>query len=187
MSLKLSREEILSALGKLEPGLSRYCWIQEHVATCDVTKDAEFQKRFNGFYRVRRGPSWRSSYYALMHAAKEREILFPEVLARLHQATGMVEASFASKLVATLDPAKPVIDSVVLSHFGLRLPHLHAIDRQARVVGIYRSLSEAHAELAAAPVARMIRDLFDQEFPNTNLTPLKKVDLVLWQIRSRDR
>jgi hypothetical protein len=185
--LKISSAEISAALGYLNPGLSRYCWIQRRVAVCDVTRDAEFQKRFNGFYRVRRGPAWRSSYYALMQSAKDEDVEFPEALDRLHRATGMVEASFASKLVATLDPSKPVIDSVVLSHFGLRLPHLHAIERQAKIVGIYRSLSAAHAELAASSVRCMIRDLFDERYPNTNLTPLKKLDLVLWQIGPRGR
>jgi hypothetical protein len=181
--LKITSAEISAALGQLNAGLLRYCWIQEHVATCDVTRDMEFQRRFNGFYRVRRGLAWRSAYYALMQAAKDVDVEFPEALERLHRATGRVEASFASKLVATLDPSKPVVDSVVLSHFGLRLPHLDAPDRQVKIVRIYKELSAAHAELAISSVGCKIRELFDQKDPNTNLTPLKKMDLVLWQIR----
>ena len=88
--------------------------------------------------------------------------------------------------MATLDPSKPVLDSVVLSHFRLRLPYLHAVDRQAKIVRVYGDLSAAHAELASSSVGCLIRELFDQKYPKTNLTPLKKLDLVLWQIRPRE-
>ncbi|MEO8372824.1 MAG: hypothetical protein ABI806_26805 [Candidatus Solibacter sp.] len=72
-----------------------------------------------------------------------------------------------------------MIDSVVLSHFGLKLPPAYSIEGQGRIAGIYRGLAAHHAELAASPLGSMIRELFDQKYSKTNLTPLKKVDLVL--------
>ena len=61
-------------------GLGRYCWIQENLELSDVTSNEVFQKRFNTFYRVRRGQSWRSCYYGLMETAKTGGIAFPEAL-----------------------------------------------------------------------------------------------------------
>ena len=57
------------------------------MGRCDVTTDAEFQRRFNGFYRVRRDSDWRSAYYGLMQSAKDMgTIEFAEVLDQI--ATG---------------------------------------------------------------------------------------------------
>jgi hypothetical protein len=65
---------------------------------------------------------WQEVFYGLMARAKHQDLPFHEVLHALHDATGRHEASFASKLVATFDPSKPVIDAVVLKNVGLRLP-----------------------------------------------------------------
>ena len=64
-----------------------------------------------------------------MQVSKAQCINFPEALRALRERTGRLEASFASKLVATLDPNKPVIDKFVLSNFNLRLPYHGAANR----------------------------------------------------------
>jgi hypothetical protein len=61
-------------------------------------------------------------FFALLESSKLNGIGFPEALREIHHRCGMVEASFASKLVATLDPSKPVIDKFVLEYFAMRLP-----------------------------------------------------------------
>jgi hypothetical protein len=181
--VKFDEADVYDALLRLEGGLCRYRWIQKSVHCCDVSSNREFQKTFNGFYKVRRNQRWRDSFYALMQAKKRSGIGFPEALASLHLSTGRIEASFASKLVATLDPSTPVIDSVVLSHFELKLPVSKAPDRKARVVSVYQRLCAAYAELLDCPMGVMLTERFDQHFQGTNLTRLKKIDLVLWQIR----
>src|SRR5439155_1069029 len=49
----------------------------------------------------------------LLERRKRQPASFGSVLRELHEATGRFEASFASKLVATIRPDTPVIDSVV--------------------------------------------------------------------------
>jgi hypothetical protein len=102
--------------------LRRYCWIQENVHARDVSQDYVFQNQFNAFYRVRRNSDWQRHFYTLLEASKASGIMFTHALHVLLEQTSRFEASFASKLVATLYPEKPVIDQHVLRNFGLRLP-----------------------------------------------------------------
>lgn len=46
---------------------------------------------------------------------------YGDVLREMHEFTGNVEASFASKMIATLHPDKPIWDSLVLARLGLML------------------------------------------------------------------
>lgn len=120
--IHLTESIIDGALSRIETGLKRYCWIQENVHACNVSRDYVFQNRFNAFYKVRRGSDWRRNFYTLLEASKASGITFDHALHLLLEQTSRFEASFASKLVATLHPEKPVIDQHVLRNFGLRLP-----------------------------------------------------------------
>jgi len=177
-----SGAEIERALGQCASGLRKYLWLQHHVLSCDVSADAAFQTCFNGFYRVRRGNDWRVAYYALMESSKLSGIDFSRALNEIKHRTGRVEASFASKLVATLDPRKPVIDKFVLRQLVLRLPYWSATDRIPQTVHLYQDLCDRYRELIQSPAGKMIQDSFDRRFPDSGLTDLKKIDLVLWQI-----
>ena len=172
------------ALPKIEEGLKDYCWLQDNVRQVYVSINTEFQRIFNRFYRVRRDLRWRASYYRLMERAKPTGISFAEVLKRLKRATGNIEASFASKLVATLDPELPVIDKFVLKNIGLRLPCYSASDREQKTIGVYEQLCAAYAELTTNAKGRMICERFRQCYPEVAITKVKMIDLVLWQTRS---
>jgi hypothetical protein len=180
-----TKEAIQKSLGSLERGLRSYVWLQRNLRLCDVRTNEHFQKRFDAFYRVRRDRGWRSDYFALMEASKVNGIDFPSALKEIHRLTGRIEASFASKLVATLDPSKPVVDKFVLQNFDLKLPRWGLADRESKTVELYRNLCEAYVNLIQSPTGQAICLLFDQRFPGaTEISELKKIDLVLWQIRS---
>lgn len=80
--------------------------------TLVVASDRAFQRVFTAFYRVWRSGDWRAALFENLERAKASPICFGDALHQLREATGRVEASFASKLVATVDPDLPVIDSV---------------------------------------------------------------------------
>ena len=177
-------DEIQTALSKLDSGLDRYLWLQRRVRLCDVSTNVEFQRCFSGFYKVRRNSQWRSVYFGLLESSKTKRIEFPEALTEINRRTGRIEASFASKLIATLDPAKPVIDKFILEHFELRLPGWGLPDREAKTISLYSNLCDKYSALIQSPTGRMILELFDSRYPCAAVTELKKIDLVLWQIRS---
>lgn len=89
-------------------GLEGYAGIQRTVRETDVSSDADFQRFYNRFYRVRRNAEWQLSYYAIMEREKANpSTAFGDVLREMHELTGNVEASFTSKMIATLRPDKP--------------------------------------------------------------------------------
>jgi hypothetical protein len=93
------------------------------------------------------------------------------------------EASFASKLTASVEPTLPVIDAFVLKNMGLRLPAPTSRDRLRAIVDTHRRVADGYARLLASDDGRAAVASFDAAYPDTGLTDLKKLDLVLWQIR----
>jgi hypothetical protein len=178
-----SLTEITDALPRVKPGLAKYCWLQAHLSKRDVSIDREFQRRFAGFYRVRRGAEWRRTFFDILQTHKTTGLTFSTALHQLARETGRVEASFASKLVASISPDEPVIDSVVLHNVGLRLPPPTSADRLDRIVRVHSQLASWYREqLASATGADLLR-LFREYYPGTPVSDTKALDLVLWQIR----
>src|SRR5262249_52537653 len=112
--IRLDKQDISDILPRIKKGLDQYVAIQSRLNSGDVSEDVDFQKMFVAFYRVRRNKEWRTKYFSILQAAKQKRIDFRDALKQLRQKTGRLEASFASKLAATLDTALPVIDSIVM-------------------------------------------------------------------------
>ncbi len=94
-----------------------------------------------------------------------------------------MEASFASKLVASIDPDQPVIDSLVLKNLGLRLPPKTSHDRFSRIVDLHRDLAEwYHAQLASLEGVRAL-ERFRKAYPDARITDMKALDLIIWKVR----
>ena len=52
-------------------GITKYSWIMRRVHEADVSADAEFQKSYNGFYRMRqRTADFYQTYYAFLEQNK---------------------------------------------------------------------------------------------------------------------
>jgi hypothetical protein len=179
----LTEERIQTALGGLESGLTKYLWLQSRVRLCNVSANEEFQRRFVHFYKVRRNREWLSEFFALMEASKLTGIEFPDALREMNRRSGKIEASFASKLVATLDPSNPVIDKFVLANFAMRLPKSGSASREEKMIKLYCELCGKYGALLQSPTGKLVLGLFGLRYPNSELTELKKVDLVLWQLR----
>jgi hypothetical protein len=186
-SASVIQNEALASINheQLERGLDKYCRIQTMYWQVDVTQSRDFQRMFNGFYRVRRNSEWQEHYYVLLERIKRVDMCFGEVLFALHEATGNVEASFASKLVATRYPERPVIDRFVLENLGMSLPKSHQSDRLERSVRVYEQLEQKYATMLSDPkyVASILS--LKQRYPQAvAISDLKALDLLLWQTRS---
>ena len=64
--IELDREGIDQALPRVLAGLQKYGWLQTELRRRDVSRDREYQKRFNGFYRVRRNAQWQQAFYTML-------------------------------------------------------------------------------------------------------------------------
>ncbi len=116
-------EKIIEAIDRARKGIAQYLEIMELFSNTDVSIDKDFQRRFNGFYRIRqRPPEWYEQYYAYMQSQKGQNPTFSCVIRHLYSVLGRYEPSFSSKLVATIDVNSPVWDSVVLRYAGIKTP-----------------------------------------------------------------
>lgn len=175
--------DVVDALPRIAPGLAKYQRIQARLHETDVREDRDFQRAFNGFYRVRRGADWQQVFYALLEQEKAHRRGFESVLRDLHAATGRHEASFASKLAASVNPALPVLDAFVLKNVGLRLPSAGRRDRLDAIVDVHAQVGRWYANALSSPYGKAAVQAFDAVYPDSGVTDLKKLDLVLWQMR----
>jgi hypothetical protein len=182
MGISLSQAEVVSLLPKVGRGLQKYLSLQTMIANSrEFHADPIFRRSFNQFYRVRRGTEWQTHFYNLMGRAKGWQ--FSTVLAELRSVTGRLEVSFASKLVASLDPSLPVIDSFVLKNVGLKLPVSGSIERARKANEIYEELRHLYGEFLESVAGRILVEEFRRCYPTATVTEMKMLDLVLWQKR----
>lgn len=177
--------EVTSAIIKAKPGIQKYLALMDKVEKVNVSTDAAFQRAYNGFYRVqRRQASWYSTYYILMEQLKGSKPTFGEVLDRMFEVTGRYEPSFASKLVATLRADKPVWDQHVLKNIGQKAPAYTSRTKVNDAKLRYADIENWYKTFLTSDKGVNWINQFNDLIPeHEKLTNLKKVDLILWQMR----
>jgi hypothetical protein len=177
--------EVLTRLKKSH--FERYAFLRERLHASDITDDRDFQRRFNGLYRVRqRTEEWKSAYYGLMERYKHTPTPnFAAILNELHTATRRIEASFASKLVAIINPNCAVYDSIVAQNlcFTPPRPHRPPEQRLRELVLLYERLTERMNRLIRNHRFPAISEALEAAFPGYDITPMRKLDLLFWQLR----
>lgn len=69
-------------------GLNKYKQIMEWVRTTNVSSNADFQRTFNSYYRIRRNAEWRTIYYDLFETMKDSQPSFEQIIGTLYKNTG---------------------------------------------------------------------------------------------------
>lgn len=165
-------------------GLDKYADIINGARNKDVSYDKDFQRSFNAFYRVRRNAEWRDCYYRLFERAKKEQYSFADVIGCLYVETGNVEASFSSKMVATIDPEMPIWDQYVLQNLGLELKGKEPREKIGNAVRIYEQIQAWYQSFLKTDEARESIAEFDRWLPSyTWITDVKKIDYLLWSRR----
>ena len=177
---------VRGAVRDARKGIAQYQWLMRSLHKVDVRTSAEFQKRYNSFYKVRqRSADWYSTYYGLLEACKDTGADFAEILDTLWDELGRYEPSFSSKLVATIDPTKPVWDQFVLKNIGLRAPSYTSAGKKEEAKTVYGQICDWYSIRLACADGRRIVEIFGEEVPEDDeITDLKKLDFVLWQTRA---
>ena len=180
------REEIVAVFNKdeLQNGLKKYVEIMEYLHKTDVSEDREFQKMYNHFYRMRqRKPEFYQMYYDYMEKMKNNAaaLTFEDVFSYIQKETNRCEASFSSKLLATLNPDKPIWDMFVLENLGVKKIQSSAKNRERKIIEAYQQIEQWYIDFFGSEEASLILQIFDEMFPNVKITDTKKVDLFLWK------
>ncbi len=166
--------------------LNNYYYIINNIDKCNTT---EFQKKFNAFYKIRRGESWRKKYYNFFYKNKDRKnITFEEILKYLYEETGNIEASFASKMLSTINPNMPIWDQYVLKNL-LNIKEVKGKNRLDKTICVYNQIvEEVNNKLKEKEVKntiKEIRKIIGKEYKDISDT--KILDYILWSIRNEEK
>ncbi len=171
-------------LPKIDNGFNKYNNLMELVNKVNVAESRDFQKAYNGFYKMRqRSKEFYTEYYRYMEESKGKMINFEDVLYHIYNRTGRIEASFSSKLLATLNPKMPVWDVYVMQNLGLTKPSGSKEKRLSGTVEMYTKMLDWYSEFLKSDEAEDWLTKFDNYFVGNELTDVKKVDFILWQNR----
>lgn len=163
--------------------IQRYAEIMDQVGEVDVSVDIAFQKKFTSFYRVRRDDRWRGEFYRLFEECKTVEALsFQYILKEMFHRTGRIEASFSSKLLATLNPQMPIWDRIVLSKLQIKPgTYQNKEKRITETVELYQEIEYWYRGFLQSEGGREYLDTFDDAFPEyKSFSSVKKIDFLLW-------
>ncbi|MFA7285398.1 MAG: hypothetical protein WC011_00920 [Candidatus Paceibacterota bacterium] len=188
--------KIESILTNAKKGLKQYLSIQRCLHLTNPSKDILFQEMFSNFYGIRfKDISWKKEYFTLLEISKEQKKDFGEILKILYTKTNTVDASFSSKLLATINPNLPVIDKWIRINLSINeeyqeISALEDIsDRLKKTENFYNKLVDIFEEFIPTEGAKNIFDYFNLKYPYTNITETSKItkvkilDLILWQLR----
>lgn len=165
-------------------GAAKYDSLMKMFNNVDVSKNEAFQKRFTGFYRVRRSKErFLQKYYSLMQSLKNKETSYKEIINCLYTFEGKIEASFSSKLLATLNPEMPIWDQYVLANAGIESPKPYNVTIEM-CINKYETLKMFYKNFLKSEKALNMISEFNERLPEyQHFTNIKKIDLMFWQRR----
>ena len=112
-TVQLDLEKSLKIFEQNQKSNRRYLKIMRIFQDPSQPLDREFQKLFNGFYRVRRGTDWQEACYHIMEMHRtDPSVTFPQLLNELTYHTGKVDFSFATKILHTINPRMPSLQPI---------------------------------------------------------------------------
>ena len=167
-----------------ERDVERYAYMIKRYEETNVDEDDMFQRKFNAFYRVRRGESWQKVFYEIFAKNRERRLTFAEIICELYERTGNIESSFSSKMLATIHTEMPIWDKYVLQNIGLKLTGKTKKEKLQNAIDLYEKMVEWYAVFLDSEKGKECVMEFNKRFPQYEyFSEIKKVDFILWCMR----
>ena len=165
-------------------GFDKYKQIMETFRKTNVSTDLDFQRAFNAFYRVRRNAEWRKKYYDLFETSKNSAPSFEFIIRTMYEASGNIEASFSSKMLATINPDMPIWDRYVVQNLCLDMKGKTKEDQLKCAVDLYGKMISWYEGFLQTENGRDCIAEFDRILPGYMwMSDVKKIDFYLWSIR----
>ena len=180
----IDAEKVIEARIAESMGFDKYKQILDMVRKTDVSADPDFQRTFNAFYRVRRNAEWRRVYYDLFERVKNCDPSFEYIIRTMYKATGNIEASFSSKMLATINPDKPIWDRYVVQNLCRNMQGKTKEDQLKCAVDLYDQMIRWYDEFLQTENGRNCLTEFNRTLPGyVWMSDVKKIDFYLWSIR----
>ena len=165
--------------------LDTYYWLQDNLRSRNVSVDAEYQRKFSGYYKMRFvSPQYRNCFFSLFETIKnDTKISFKDIAMQLFQVEGKREFSFISKMLHTIDPKRPIYDSQVDQ--ALHIHRTYQSDIAFKIYQDEKILNQISMTYRCLEISAEMADpfiAFDQIIPNRSMTIEKKIDFLLWAL-----
>lgn len=113
-----------------------------------------------------------------------RKPSFEYIIRTMYKETGNIEASFSSKMIATIDANMPIWDRYVMQNLCLELKGKTKEDQLDCAVGLYDQMVAWYGDFLKTENGRDCIAEFDKTLPGyTWMSDVKKIDFYLWSIR----
>ena len=128
---------------------------------------------------------WRKAYYSLFEMAKSSNPSFESIIRTMYEATGNIEASFSSKMLATINPDMPIWDRYVVQNLCLDMKGKTKEDQLKCAVDLYDKMINWYDGFLHTENGKDCISEFDRVLPGyVWMSDVKKVDFYLWSIRA---
>ena len=176
----------------IESDLQVYCDIQKAYGRGEF--DDKFQENYKKFYQLhlllthlREGVTSEQAekkYFDLLKSQKQALLTFEVVLKTIFdEITECWYGSFASKLIATIDDTKAVLDRNVLEELQVSHPSSSKKElRYDRWCKAYEKVNSLYDACLSSSEGKEFVKEFDKKLPGLkNLSSVKKIDVLLWE------
>ncbi len=187
------RAEIVKALqeGRSASAIGDYSWLQQAIRERDVSRDAEFQRRYRRFW-VMRFPAneYFPAYFRLLEQNKSGTKADPASICReLRAVSGTlsgkdaIQFSFATKLAHMADPDLPIYDQMVRQFYFLPTPagDLDFAARLAAYMVSYSFLKTEYQRVIDDGLLAPAMSEFRKTFPTCGHSESKVIDWLIWR------
>ena len=107
---------------------------------------------------------------------------FAELLDAMHKKTGYFEASYVSKMLATVDCNIPIYDKNVLNFLGISVPEKKTIEN---LTAVYKQIIKKNSDYADSKKGKEYIEWFDHDLSDYKcISSTKKVDFLFWTMGS---
>ena len=156
-------------------------------------QNEDFRKAFNAFFITAPVKNeWRARFYELFEEVRNdpKKQSFDYVIDELYRKNGKkrVDGSFCSKMLAVLDPQKPIIDQYVLWQMGYNVKAVENKKGDEKLEfykRAYKEIQEQYQRALKLATVQEAINAFDQRFSDyKEMSNVKKLDFLLWSNRN---
>ncbi len=176
--------EAKAALLTVHRRVEQYAWLLHALETRDISEDRHFRRAYLNHFKLRdKDREFVRFYFRYLEDHKGRRVSFEQALLALYRKFGLLDPASASKLAATLDPTLPVWDTQILGSLGIRPFALEKSGRRVeKTIEAYDKLTAWYDRYLTSRDGRMAVQVFDEIYPGTGFSAMKKADFTIWSI-----
>ena len=186
--IEFEKEKISNALWKRRHKIRKYVEIMYDLKCTNghAASDENFQKKYKYLYGMNLShlsdDFYKTYFKFLEDNYNNKSIPFEKIIKTMSKASGRIETSFSSKLLATINPDRAVWDRNVREHLGI--PKVKSI---SKAIELYDELETSLAEdyLCLVDEYRYIVEktfITEDWYGLIDITDIKIIDFILWSL-----